>query len=54
MDIVVVGARSAAEWHDALAMARHRIPADYWRELRAEGLLPEDAPVPDDAPVPAA
>ena len=54
VDIVVVGARSAAEWHDALAMARHRIPADYWRELRAEGLLPEDAPVPDDAPVPAA
>jgi D-threo-aldose 1-dehydrogenase len=46
VDIVVVGARSAAEWHDALAMARHPIPADYWRELRAEGLLPHDAPVP--------
>jgi len=46
VDIVVVGARTAAEWHDAVTMARHPIPADYWRELRVEGLLPGEAPVP--------
>lgn len=46
IDVVMVGARSAAEWHDALAMARHPIPAAYWRDLRSAGLLPEAAPTP--------
>lgn len=46
IDIVIVGARSAAEWQDALAMARHHIPAAFWRELRAAGLLPDLAPTP--------
>jgi D-threo-aldose 1-dehydrogenase len=46
IDIVLVGARSADEWHDALAMARHAIPAAYWRDLRTAGLLPADAPTP--------
>ncbi len=46
IDIVMVGARSAAEWQDAMAMARHPIPAAYWRDLRAAGLLPPDAPTP--------
>ena len=46
IDIVMVGARSVAEWRDAMAMARHPIPAAYWRDLRNAGLLPEDAPTP--------
>jgi D-threo-aldose 1-dehydrogenase len=46
VDIVLVGARSAAEWHDARAMMRHPIPAVFWRDLRSAGLLPADAPVP--------
>lgn len=46
IDIVMVGARSAAEWQDALAMARHPIPAAFWRDLRAVGLLPDLAPTP--------
>ena len=46
IEIVLVGARSAAEWQDAMAMARHPVPAAYWRDLRAAGLLPPDAPTP--------
>ena len=46
IDIVMVGARSAAEWQDALAMTRRPIPAAYWRDLRTAGLLPDAAPTP--------
>jgi D-threo-aldose 1-dehydrogenase len=46
IDIVMVGARSAAEWQDAMAMAQHPIPAAFWRDLRAAGLLPDAAPTP--------
>ena len=46
IEIVMVGARSAAEWQDALAMARHPIPAAYWQDLRTAGLLPDAAPTP--------
>jgi len=46
IDIVMVGARRADEWRDALAMARHPIPAAYWRDLRTAGLLPDAAPTP--------
>ncbi len=46
IDIVMVGARSAAEWQDALAMVNHPIPAAFWQGLRAEGLLPDAAPTP--------
>jgi D-threo-aldose 1-dehydrogenase len=43
---VMVGARSEAEWHDALAMVNHRIPPAFWCDLRTAGLLPADAPTP--------
>ncbi|WP_259454059.1 aldo/keto reductase [Streptomyces ginkgonis] len=43
---VLVGARSAAEVRDAVAMFRHPIPDGLWEELRAEGLLPAHIPVP--------
>ncbi|RKN41296.1 aldo/keto reductase [Streptomyces hoynatensis] len=45
---VLVGVRSAAEAEDALRMFRHPVPAALWEELRAEGLLPAEAPVPGE------
>jgi len=46
VDVVMVGARNAAEWQDALALVQRPIPPVFWRDLRAAGLLPEDAPLP--------
>jgi len=46
VDVVMVGARSAAEWYDALAMVQQPIPPAFWRDLRAAGLLPAEAPTP--------
>lgn len=43
---VIPGAVSADEVEQNLAHVRHPIPADLWAELKAEGLLREDAPVP--------
>jgi D-threo-aldose 1-dehydrogenase len=43
---VLVGARSAAEVDDAVAMHGRPFPADPWAELVAEGLLPDHAPTP--------
>ena len=46
VESVLLGARSAAEWHDAQAMARHPIGPAFWPDLRAAGLLPANAPTP--------
>lgn len=46
VEIVMVGARSAGEWHDALAQMQHPIEPAFWRDLRSAGLLPADAPTP--------
>ena len=46
VEIVMVGARSVAEWRDAAAMLGRPIPAAFWRDLRHEGLLPAQAPTP--------
>jgi D-threo-aldose 1-dehydrogenase len=43
---VLVGARSEVEVRDAAAMAELEIPGELWAALRAEGLLPWDAPLP--------
>jgi D-threo-aldose 1-dehydrogenase len=43
---VCVGARSAAQVGRNAALFAARIPAGLWAELRAEGLLREDAPAP--------
>lgn len=43
---VVPGARSAAEVETNLALFRFPIPPELWRDLKADGLLPADAPVP--------
>ncbi|WP_042391697.1 aldo/keto reductase [Streptacidiphilus carbonis] len=46
---VLVGARSAVEARDAAAMAELDVPAQLWRTLRTEGLLPRDVPLPTAA-----
>ena len=49
VEVVMLGARQASEWQDAVAMLRHPIPAAFWQALRAAGLLPSDAPTPAGA-----
>lgn len=44
---VLVGFRSAAEARDAAGLLERDVPAGFWEELRAEGLLPGDVPVPE-------
>jgi D-threo-aldose 1-dehydrogenase len=46
IDIVMVGARSVAEWHDAVAIMGTGIPPEFWAALRDAGLLPAQAPTP--------
>ena len=43
---VLVGCRSAREVDDNVALFQQDLPAGLWEELRAEGLLPAEAPVP--------
>jgi D-threo-aldose 1-dehydrogenase len=43
---VIPGGRSAAEIEANLALYHHKIPADLWGELKAEGLVRKDAPTP--------
>lgn len=46
VEIVMLGARSPAEWDDATTLLQQLIPAAFWRALRTQGLLPDDAPTP--------
>jgi D-threo-aldose 1-dehydrogenase len=46
---VIPGARSAEEVDENFRLMSHPIPRDFWAELRAARLLPEEAPVPGDA-----
>ncbi|TBL81181.1 aldo/keto reductase [Paenibacillus thalictri] len=43
---VLTGARSGAEITDNINMLEFPIPPDLWKEMKHEGLLPEEAPVP--------
>ncbi|MFB6783760.1 aldo/keto reductase [Streptomyces sp. NPDC056352] len=43
---LVVGARTAQEVRDNLAMAEIAVPSEFWAELRAAGLLPQEVPTP--------
>lgn len=43
---VVPGMGTVAQVDDALALIRHPIPAAFWSDLRAAGLIRPDAPVP--------
>ncbi|MGY4923194.1 aldo/keto reductase [Streptomyces sp. 900105755] len=47
---VLVGARSAAEIADGSEQFAAHVPAAFWQELHASGLLPAEAPVPTEAP----
>jgi D-threo-aldose 1-dehydrogenase len=46
VEIVMLGARSAVEWHDSQAMLQTPIAPGFWRALRQAGLLPDEAPTP--------
>jgi D-threo-aldose 1-dehydrogenase len=46
VDIVMLGARKVAEWDDAQAMLRHAGAPEFWAALRAQGLIPLEAPTP--------
>jgi D-threo-aldose 1-dehydrogenase len=46
VDIVMLGARNVAEWRDALVQMQHPIAPSFWQDLRAEKLIPTEAPVP--------
>jgi D-threo-aldose 1-dehydrogenase len=46
---VLVGPRSVAELEESVRLFEYDIPAKLWDELRAEGLLPEAAPLPTRA-----
>ncbi|MFI8193482.1 aldo/keto reductase [Streptomyces sp. NPDC085946] len=45
---VLVGARSAHEVSDCAHQFAAPVPAAFWQELRATGVLPPDAPVPGE------
>ncbi|MFC9842259.1 aldo/keto reductase [Streptomyces sp. NPDC060223] len=47
---VLVGARSPHEVRDCVVQFATPVPAAFWQELRAENLLPSDAPVPVQEP----
>ena len=46
VDMVMLGARNAQEWSDAQAMLQHPIAPEFWAALRAQNLLPPEAPTP--------
>jgi D-threo-aldose 1-dehydrogenase len=45
---VIPGARTAAEVEENVRLFSHRIPSDFWSDLREEKLIPEEAPVPKE------
>jgi D-threo-aldose 1-dehydrogenase len=47
---LIFGARSPAEVEENCRLASLAIPAGFWAELKAEGLLDPDAPVPGSPP----
>lgn len=46
VEIIMLGAQQTAHWQDAVAMLDQPVPAAFWRELRAQGLVPAAAPLP--------
>lgn len=47
---VLAGVRSASEVEENVGHFTRRIPIDLWRELRSEGLVPDEVPLPGDLP----
>ena len=48
IDVVIAGAQVPEHWEDAVNMLAHPIPGAFWRRLKADHLLPDEAPVPVD------
>jgi D-threo-aldose 1-dehydrogenase len=46
VEIVMLGARKPAEWLDAQVMMSYPIPAEFWKALKRDKLLPAKAPTP--------
>jgi D-threo-aldose 1-dehydrogenase len=46
VDTVLLGANQLNHWADAVAMLQHPIPAAFWAKLKAQGLIPTNAPIP--------
>lgn len=44
---IIPGARSPEEVDENVRMVAYPIPAGFWAELRAEGLIPDEAPTPE-------
>ncbi len=47
MTCVVVGCRNAAQLDESLEMFEVDIPPLLWQDLKAQGLLPLEAPTPE-------
>lgn len=47
VDTVLLGANQLNHWADAVAMLQYPIPAAFWQKLKAQGLIPDPAPVPN-------
>ena len=47
--VALMGARNAVEVTDNIAMSERMVPAVFWRELRAQGLVDARAPLPGGA-----
>jgi D-threo-aldose 1-dehydrogenase len=46
VDTVLLGANQLNHWADAVAMLQYPIPAAFWAKLKAQGLIPTNAPIP--------
>ncbi|HQX57609.1 MAG TPA: aldo/keto reductase [Burkholderiaceae bacterium] len=52
VEIVMLGAQHVGHWHDACHHIRQPIPAAFWAELQALGLVPDTAAIPPAQPAP--
>lgn len=46
VEIVLLGPQDRAQWNDGVAMLGQAVPAAFWQDLRAAGLVPPTAPLP--------
>ena len=46
---VIPGTKTPARVQENVALLHQEIPADFWAELKKEGILPDHAPVPSDS-----
>jgi D-threo-aldose 1-dehydrogenase len=44
---IIPGGRRVEQFLGSIELINHPIPADFWAEMKAEGLIREDAPTPD-------